>query len=55
MNYKENLIKKWEVSKLLDGLTPMDMNHPMLTVITPNKHQKINDNKRIKRGNRRTS
>jgi hypothetical protein len=30
---KEEIIKKWEESGLLDGLTEMDKDHPMLKVI----------------------
>ena len=31
---KEEIIKKWEESGLLDGLTEMDKDHPMLKVIS---------------------
>jgi hypothetical protein len=30
---KEEIIKKWEESGLLDGLTEMDKDHPMLKVM----------------------
>ena len=30
---KEEIIKKWEESGLLDGLTEMDKDHPMMKVI----------------------
>ena len=40
---KEEIIKKWEESGLLDGLTEMDKDHPMLKVIESIKEQRINE------------
>jgi hypothetical protein len=41
---KDEIIKKWEESGLLDGLKEMDKDHPMLKVIKSNKNQKIKEN-----------
>ena len=40
---KEEIIKKWEESGLLDGLTEMDKDHPMLKVIESIEKQRINE------------
>lgn len=40
---KEEIIKKWEESGILDGLTEMDKDHPMLKVIELIKEQRINE------------
>ena len=40
---KEEIIKKWEESGLLDGLTEMDKDHPMLKVIESIGKQGINE------------
>jgi hypothetical protein len=40
---KEEIIKKWEESGLLDGLTEMDKDHPMLKIIESIKEQGINE------------
>ena len=40
---KEEIIKKWEEIGLLDGLTEMDKDHPMLKVIGSIGKQRINE------------
>jgi hypothetical protein len=40
---KEEIIKKWEEIGLLDGLTEMDKDHPMLKVIVSIGKQRINE------------
>ena len=40
---KEEIIKKWEESGLLDELTEMDKDHPMLKVIESIRKQGINE------------
>ena len=40
---KEEIIKKWEESGLLDGLTEMDKDHSMLKVIESTGKQRINE------------
>ena len=40
---RKEIIKKWEESGLLDGLTEMDKDHPMLKVLEANGKQGINE------------
>ena len=40
---KEEIIKKWEESGLLDGLTEMDKESPLLKLYESTKGQKINE------------
>jgi hypothetical protein len=40
---KKELTKKWEESGLLDGLTEMDKDHPMLKVMRLIGEQEINE------------
>jgi hypothetical protein len=40
---KEEIIKKWEESGLLDGLTEMDKDHPMLKVMGLIGKREINE------------
>jgi hypothetical protein len=40
---KEEIIKKWEESGLLNGLTEMDKDHPMLGVIETIGKREINE------------
>ena len=40
---KEEIMKKWEESGLLDELTEMDKDHPMLKVIESIGRQGINE------------
>ena len=40
---KEEIIKKWEESGLLDGLTEMDKDHPMVKVMKLIGKQGINE------------
>jgi hypothetical protein len=40
---KEEIIKKWEESGLLDGLTEMDKDHPMLKIMELIGKREINE------------
>jgi hypothetical protein len=40
---REEITKKWEESGILDGLTEMDEDHPMLKVIESIEKQRINE------------
>ena len=40
---KEELVKKWDESGLLNGLTEMDKESPLLKLYEPIKEQKINE------------
>ncbi len=45
---KEKIIKKWEESGFLDGLSEMDKEHPILRVIELNGKKYINEFPNVK-------